>query len=142
MSRLEDAMGRALDRKNAAFNASGEGVSMADESTVALMFSGFDLDIAELCRVGAFVGRVMLQVLEKGGPEAILTGAWLDGLLTGMFLAGDQEHEHELIFAALFPSDARLPMHDDQEPAPVELEVGSEEWSRHVLDRVREGRQT
>ena len=88
MISLAAAQREVLERKLAVTNADRDAIAAftADDAQLRMMFSGFDVDVDELDLAatrfaGAAVAQLRATILET------LAGAWLDGVLTGLFIA-------------------------------------------------------
>lgn len=87
MTRLEQAMKAANDRKMAAVGGD-EGIVFSDsELADRAVFSGFDVEYGELVSTSTHIGEFYSHNAHGMGLRPLFISCWCDGLLTGLLLA-------------------------------------------------------
>ena len=87
MTRLEQALQAAEERKDASLGSEAHGLTMGDDFQQRAVFSGFDLDFAELVEVQERVGLYFCRIAPFVGLRFLFSSAWVDGLLVGLMLS-------------------------------------------------------
>lgn len=93
------ALGRAIDthneRKEAALRPDQIGGLVTDEEGMRRVFSGLDLDIAQLNRLQIVVAEHhMLAMVTRGVPlDRLLGGIWIEGICTGVTLEQQRQRD-------------------------------------------------
>lgn len=90
MSRLQEAMQLANNRKMAAVNTQEEEATrlvLGTELSDRVVFGGFDIEHEELAGTSMAVGDFYTQHAYYNGLHSLFVSAWCDGLLTGLLLA-------------------------------------------------------
>ena len=92
MSRLEDALEAAEQRKEAAFPEGTIGVASGEFESRAI-FSGFDVDHDELNRFATLAGNVFYAALMQGdiAPRHAFSAAWTEGFLIGLMFTRETD---------------------------------------------------
>jgi hypothetical protein len=89
MTSLERAMRAANNRKMAGMAArdDDEGIVFGSELQDRAVFSGFDIDYAELVSTSSHVAEFYSHNAHSLGLRPLFVSSWCDGLLTGLLLA-------------------------------------------------------
>lgn len=86
--RLEEAIKAAEARKSASLNTEQVGLVFSDNDFQdRAVFSGFDLNHADLVETSNRIGWYFTQMASNIGLRPLFTAAWTDGLLVGLLAA-------------------------------------------------------
>lgn len=87
MTRLEQAMLAAEERKVASLDDRTSGLRVGDEYQQRAVFLGFDVDYHELVETQERVGFYFCKLTPNIGLRPLFSTAWTDGFLTGLLHA-------------------------------------------------------
>jgi hypothetical protein len=88
ITRLEQAMHAANERKIAAVGSEDDGLVIADTDTQdRAVFLGFDIDYSELVATSTQIAELYSRNAHSIGLRPLFISCWCDGLLTGLLLA-------------------------------------------------------